>query len=74
YDGDVNGDSRIDGRDIQGFMGMLLDGGAVVTDIPLFVEAVLHPADSDDCTGDMNGDGTIDGRDIQGFVEKLAGE
>ncbi|MCG8407556.1 MAG: hypothetical protein MI923_20355, partial [Phycisphaerales bacterium] len=46
YDGDVNGDSRIDGRDIQGFMGMLLDGGAVVTDIPLFVEAVLHPADS----------------------------
>jgi hypothetical protein len=46
-------------------------GGLGMSDIPLFVQALLNPTPQGTCTGDMSGDGKLDGRDIRPFVDAL---
>ncbi len=53
-----------------------LDGNGVVdlSDIPLFVNALLAATDpGDQCVADLNGDGNNDGLDIELFVALLLG-
>lgn len=45
-----------------------------MSDVPLFVTALIEPAEFTGCDldlADISGDGTLDGRDLQGFVELL---
>jgi hypothetical protein len=55
--GDVNGDGRIDGLDIQPFVDVLMNSSAAG-----FRERIY---------ADMNGDGTVDFHDVASVVEKL---
>ena len=50
-------------------------GGLGMSDIPLFVDALLasNPSPEIVCTGDINDDKAMDGRDIQLFVNILLG-
>lgn len=84
--GDMNGDAKIDGADIQTFVEVLLgletdpiliaqadfdESGTVdLADVPPFVVALLVGSP----TGDVNRDGSVDGTDIQPFVNVLLGE
>lgn len=83
--GDMNGDARVSGDDIQTFVDVLLgnntdpnllaqadfDENGVVdqADVPRFVAALL----GEQRTGDVNRDGQTDGRDIQPFLAVLLG-
>ncbi|MBN2561183.1 MAG: right-handed parallel beta-helix repeat-containing protein [Phycisphaerae bacterium] len=82
--GDVNGDTFVNGSDIQGFTDCALGGGgdgnclcgdfdgdhAVDTDdIEDFVFTLLFgETPACECPGDLNDDGSIDGGDIHGFI------
>jgi len=48
------------------------DGGGIeLSDIPLFVEALLNPTPQAICIADMNGDSLLDGLDVQPFITAL---
>lgn len=83
--GDMNGDAKIDGADIQLFVDVLLgvntdpdliseadfneNGFADSADVPPFVVSLLVGVPN----GDVNHDGKVDGADIQAFVNVLLG-
>lgn len=47
------------------------DGGLGISDVPLFVAALLNPTPETLCLGDMNADADLNALDIQPFVDAL---
>ena len=83
--GDMNGDTKVNGADVQLFVEVFLgietdpdlidqadfdeNGSVDMADVPRFVAALP----GQQRTGDMNRDGRVDGNDIQLFVNMLLG-
>lgn len=62
--GDMNGDSFVDGRDVQGFVDVFLDIGAFQASHPWLQTLYI---------ADFQVNGAVDGGDVQGFVDAFLG-